>query len=188
MHRRTYLRTLVAGGTAAAGVGIDALGPGVAQPAQAQSNSEWNQQVKLTADDGDVFDDFGFSVAVSSDGTTAMICARGDDNSNGDGAGSAYVFTSGDGDDGPPPLPGQENPPRDIDGDGLYEDVNGDGEFTIADVQVFFQNRDSDVVQSNAEFFNFQNNAERSSFADNDPPDVTIGDVQALFQLFQERG
>jgi hypothetical protein len=78
-----------------------------------------------------------------------------------------------------PTLPGFANPVTDIDGDGLYEDVNGDGNFTIADVQVFFQNRDSDVVQNNAELFNFDNN---------DPPDVTIRDVQALFQLFQEQG
>jgi len=81
--------------------------------------------------------------------------------------------------EGPPALPGQDDPPQDLNGDGLYEDVNGDGEFTIADVQLFFQNRGSDVVQNNAEYFNF---------ADNDPPDVTVGDVQALFQLFQEQG
>jgi len=80
--------------------------------------------------------------------------------------------------EGPPPIIG-DDPPQDLDGDGLYEDLNGDGEFTIGDVQVFFQNRNSDVVQDNAEFFNF---------AGNDPPDVSIGDVQALFQLFQDQG
>jgi hypothetical protein len=83
---------------------------------------------------------------------------------------------------GPPPtptLPGFTNPATDVDGDGLYEDVNGDGEFTIADVQAFFEHRNSDVVQNNAALFNFD---------DNDPPDVTIRDVQALFQLFQEQG
>jgi hypothetical protein len=67
---------------------------------------------------------------------------------------------------------GGDNPPKDLDDDGLYEDINGDGEFTIGDVQVFFQNRNSDVVQDNAEFFNFNGS---------DPDEVTIGDVQGLF-------
>ena len=73
---------------------------------------------------------------------------------------------------GPPALPGQDNAPQDLNGDGLYRDVNGDGQFTIADVQVFFIHRDSDVVQNNAEFFNFDRE---------DPPAVSIRDIQALF-------
>jgi PKD repeat protein len=81
-------------------------------------------------------------------------------------------------DDGIPALPGQEDPPQDLDNDGLYEDVSGDGAFTIADVQVFFQHRDATVVQNHPEAFNF---------AGDEPADVSIGDVQALFQLFQER-
>ena len=80
--------------------------------------------------------------------------------------------------DGPPALPGQDNPPRDLDGDGRFEDVTGEGEFSIRDVQVFFEHYQSDVVQNNATFFNF---------AEDDPPDVSIGDVQALFQLYQEQ-
>lgn len=73
---------------------------------------------------------------------------------------------------GPPPVVG-DDPPRDIDGDGLYRDVDGDGQFTISDVQVFFQHRRDDVVLNNAQYFNF---------ADRDPPDVSLADVQALFQ------
>ena len=73
---------------------------------------------------------------------------------------------------GPPALPGQDNAPQDLNGDGLYRDVNGDGQFTIADVQVFFIHRKSNVVQNNAEFFNFDRE---------DPPAVSIRDVQALF-------
>ena len=76
---------------------------------------------------------------------------------------------------GPPALPGQDDPPQDIDGDSLYEDIDGNDEFTIGDVQIFFQNRDSDVVQNNPEAFNFD---ERK------PPGISVGDVQALFQLF----
>jgi hypothetical protein len=79
-----------------------------------------------------------------------------------------------DSDDGPPALPGQEKPPQDHDGDGLYEDIDGDGTLTIDDVHVFFENRDADVVQNNAERFNF---------AGNGSADVTLDDVQALYQL-----
>ena len=88
------------------------------------------------------------------------------------------TLTVTEGGDGPPPLPGQDDPPRDLDGDGNYEDIDGDGELSIRDVQLFFQYRDSDVVQNNASDFNFSGN---------DPDEVTIGDVQALFQLFTEQ-
>ena len=74
--------------------------------------------------------------------------------------------------DAPPAIVG-DSVPRDLDGDGFYEDVDGDGEFTIGDVQVFFQNYQSDMVQNNAEFFNF---------SESEPSEVSIGDVQALFQ------
>jgi len=89
--------------------------------------------------------------------------------------------------EGPPAIVGTD-PPRDLDGDGLYEDIDGDGNFTISDVQQFFQNRDADVVQDNAEFFNFSA-ADTEAVSDTvTDEDVTIGDVQALFQLFQEQG
>jgi hypothetical protein len=72
----------------------------------------------------------------------------------------------------PQPIIG-EDPPKDRNGDGLYRDINGDGEFTITDVQVFFENRDSDVVQNNPGAFNFDGT--------DDPEEVTLADVQALF-------
>jgi len=87
------------------------------------------------------------------------------------------VTVTDSGADGPPPLPGQDDPPQDLDDDGLYEDVNGDGSFTIADVQIFFQNRGSDAVQNDPEAFNFD---------ENEPPGVTIGDVQVLFIDFTQ--
>jgi hypothetical protein len=72
----------------------------------------WQQENKLAADDGDDSDRFGVSVGVSDDGSTAIIGAAGDEDPNGDFAGSAYVFseaggswqqeaklTAGDGDD-----------------------------------------------------------------------------------------
>lgn len=56
------------------------------------SGGSWSQQAKITADDGDSDDEFGNSVALSSDGTTALIGASGDENPNGRTAGSAYIF------------------------------------------------------------------------------------------------
>lgn len=62
----------------------------------AASGDSWSQQAKLTPDDGDSEDIFGWSVAVSGDGTTALVGAQTDEDPNGDSAGSAYVFgTSG---------------------------------------------------------------------------------------------
>jgi hypothetical protein len=61
-----------------------------------QSDGTWSQQQKLTADDGDIDNVFGSSVAVSSNGTTALIGAFRDDDPNGEDAGSAYVFSSKD--------------------------------------------------------------------------------------------
>jgi hypothetical protein len=78
---------------------------------------------------------------------------------------------------GPPSLPGIDNPPRDLDGDGLFEDVDGDGEFTVFDVQSFFLNFGAPVVQNNPDAFNFSGA---------DPPDISIFDVQALFDLLDE--
>lgn len=56
------------------------------------SDDTWTQQTKLTASDGDKDDDFGSSVAVSGDGSTAIIGAKSDKDPNGFDAGSAYVF------------------------------------------------------------------------------------------------
>jgi hypothetical protein len=69
---------------------------------------------------------------------------------------------------------GDGNLSKDLDGDGYHEDVDGDGEFSIADVQVLFSYLESDKVQNNADLFNFDGE---------EPADVTIGDVQVLFQM-----
>jgi hypothetical protein len=50
---------------------------------------------RLAAVDGDSFDDFGGSVAVSSNCSTALVGARRDDDPNGVDADSAYVFDLG---------------------------------------------------------------------------------------------
>jgi len=60
-----------------------------------RDESEWTQQTKLGAADGDEGDQFGQSLAV--DGDTAVVGASADEEPNGDEAGSAYVFGRADG-------------------------------------------------------------------------------------------
>lgn len=54
-----------------------------------RSGSTWVQQTKLVASDGAAGDRFGYAVALSSDGSTALIGAYLDDGFRG----SAYVYT-----------------------------------------------------------------------------------------------
>jgi N-acetylglucosamine kinase-like BadF-type ATPase len=68
------------------------------------------EESKLLASDGASDDDFGKSVSISSDGTTALVGANGDDD-NGTFSGSAYIFN----------IDSQDCP--DINGDG-YVNVN----------------------------------------------------------------
>jgi hypothetical protein len=62
-----------------------------------RSGGGWQQEAKLAADDGDSGDEFGVSVEVSGNGSTAVIGARSDEDPNGDEAGSAYVFSRSSG-------------------------------------------------------------------------------------------
>jgi hypothetical protein len=57
-----------------------------------RSGGTWSQQAKLVAIDGEEDDHFGGSVSLSADGMIALIGAD-DDDENGTGSGSAYVFT-----------------------------------------------------------------------------------------------
>jgi len=54
-----------------------------------RSGTNWAQQVKITAPDGEAEDRFGYSVSI--DGDYAVVGAFGDDD-NGDESGSAYVY------------------------------------------------------------------------------------------------
>ncbi|WP_420191935.1 hypothetical protein [Haloplanus salinarum] len=88
----------LAGGTALVGApGDDSTGGHRAGSAYVftQTNNEWTQEAKLTADDRDKQDYFGGSVAIAGD--TALVGAQWDEDPNGDSAGSAYVFTRTDG-------------------------------------------------------------------------------------------
>jgi len=60
-----------------------------------RSSDGWKQALKLVPDDGGTGNQFGAAVALSGD--TALIGAPEDENPNGRGAGSAYVFTRADG-------------------------------------------------------------------------------------------
>ena len=57
-----------------------------------RSGASWSQQAKLTASDGDALDVFGWSVALSSNGNTAIAGASRADGTNAF-QGAAYVFT-----------------------------------------------------------------------------------------------
>ncbi|WP_254762963.1 FG-GAP repeat protein [Natrinema marinum] len=73
-------------------------GPGEGSP-QTDLGEEGlrTQTTKIAASDGDSNDDFGGSVSLSTDGSTALVGATYDEDPNGKGAGSAYVFeASGD--------------------------------------------------------------------------------------------
>ena len=77
---------------------------------------------------------------------------------------------------GPPALPGQDDPPQDLDGDGNHEDITGDGEVTVFDTQVLFNNLEAEAVQENAAAFNFN-----PATPDDE---VTILDVASHWQTY----
>jgi hypothetical protein len=57
-----------------------------------RSGSTWKEQQKLLPFDGDVWDNFAWGTAISSDGNTCVIGAQGED-TKGSNAGAAYIFT-----------------------------------------------------------------------------------------------
>jgi len=58
-----------------------------------RSGSSWVQQAKLTAGaDAGISDNFGMSVSISGDGSTAIVGARYDDDNGQGDSGSAYIF------------------------------------------------------------------------------------------------
>ena len=57
-----------------------------------QANGSYAQTQKLVPSDGTASDEFGWSVAVSSDGSTIVVGAYGDDDKGKD-SGSVYIFT-----------------------------------------------------------------------------------------------
>ena len=62
-------------------------------PAATETPTPTPDRNRIAASDGDADDSFGSSVAVTDDGSTALVGAAGDEDPNGDGAGSAYMFS-----------------------------------------------------------------------------------------------
>ncbi len=60
-----------------------------------RSGSIWSQQTQLNASDGTAGDSFGFSVAASADGNTALIGASGKSVGANSGQGATYIFMYG---------------------------------------------------------------------------------------------
>ena len=78
------------GTTALVGADGDGDGAGSAYLLE-RSEETWSERAKLAADDDG--DSFGSSVALAGDRGTALVGTDGDEDPNGDGAGSAYVFS-----------------------------------------------------------------------------------------------
>jgi hypothetical protein len=96
----------------------------------AASSGDWAQRAKLVADDGDPEDWFGGTVALSADGTAALVGASNDEDPNGSDAGAAYRFaTSGDGWTQRSKLAADDGDPED--GFGRSVALSADGAVTL---------------------------------------------------------
>jgi hypothetical protein len=87
------------GNTALVGANYDNVGANQYQGSAyvfTRSGTTWVQQAALTANDGEAGDNFGWSVALSSDGNTALVGAPTDKVGMNLEQGSAYVFTRSD--------------------------------------------------------------------------------------------
>lgn len=83
------------GNTAIVGANSDDIGTNPNQGSAyifVRQGAVWSQQAILVADDGLANDNFGWSVALSSDGNTAIVGASGDDFGVNTDRGSAYIF------------------------------------------------------------------------------------------------
>ncbi len=96
-----------------------------------RSDGIWTEVAKLTASDGVVGDEFGFSVALAGD--TAVIGANGDDDDvAGPNSGSAYVFSLGGDSDGDGVLDNDDNCPTVFNPDQLDTNVDGFGDACVS--------------------------------------------------------
>jgi hypothetical protein len=95
-----------------------------------RAGGAWHQETQLTANDVDLGDEFGGSVTLSDDGTSAVVTAESDDDPNGRGGGSAYVFSvSGGSWKQTAKLAAADGEPRDYFGDSVA--MSGDGTTAI---------------------------------------------------------
>jgi hypothetical protein len=99
-HRRRFLRLCGVAGVGAIAGCSDSSEEGALTPTTTETTTEQEpsfqdpiQQTKLIPDDGDSGDQFGSSVTLSSDGTTALIGAQGHEEYTGSIYVFGYVFT-----------------------------------------------------------------------------------------------
>lgn len=74
------------------------------------------------------------------------------------------------------PIGDSQNPPRDLNGDGLYEDVNGDGQLTMEDASLLEANIEAPEIQENWWAFDFDNDG-----------DADVADVELLKKIIAEQ-
>lgn len=124
------------GSTALVGASLDGAGSGSGGAYVYDLTQNPPAETKLTASDAATGDNFGESVSLSGDGSTALVGAYLDDDA-GSGSGSAYVYELEVEEVFPEPIVlknGKVIEPQDLDGDGLYEDLDGDGDVNGQDV------------------------------------------------------
>ncbi|MFB6287145.1 MAG: dockerin type I domain-containing protein [Candidatus Bipolaricaulia bacterium] len=105
----------------------------------------------------EVFDEEGSPYSVTTNGATLEVTKPSEEQPEKPEEPEESPETS------PQPLPGTENVPQDLDGDGLLEDTNGDGAFTPADVALFALQWDSDPVQNRPSAFDFNGDGQVNS-------------------------
>lgn len=96
MRRRLLLRSMTVCGVIGLSQFINHPIVNSTQPVTAQTNSDWDRESNIFPNDITDGDQFGRSVAIPRDGTTAIVGAPFS-NGNDNGTGSAYVFNRDDG-------------------------------------------------------------------------------------------
>jgi hypothetical protein len=146
--------------------------PGLSDATYAPDNSSVtiNAALMNTADTGSVVI-ASVTVEGASEGSSDLTV---DVSALGNEAGESYTITDQSGATvsvvALQPLGDFEDPPGDLDDDGLYEDTNGDGTFNIVDVQALFANTDDPTAENNP-----------GKFDHNGDGEFDIVDVQALY-------
>jgi hypothetical protein len=74
----------------------------------------------------------------------------------------------------PDPLPGQQGPPQDLNGDGWYRDLSGDGSLSVTDLQLYFdqvyRRRNTEYVTRNRALFDYDGSGQ-----------ITLADLRMLY-------
>jgi parallel beta-helix repeat protein len=65
-----------------------------------------------------------------------------------------------------PSIPGQANPPTNLDDDPQLEDIDGDGDGDLFDALAYYNNRDTDAIENNPTRFDFDGDGESGTLFD----------------------